>query len=75
MKGGPAQLRLYQELLKNLINNSDAKPSFNFNKEFKTKDGGQEFPVFLKHKLVRLYSDFRMGIQQERQEIRDARSC
>lgn len=53
MKGGGAQIRLYQELLKTLIERDNAKPSFVFDKEFKIEDGFQAFREFSEHKLIK----------------------
>ena len=53
IKGGPVQLRLYQELLKTLIESGKGKPSFVFDKEFRIEDGAQAFREFSDHKLIK----------------------
>ncbi|CZR60736.1 related to formaldehyde dehydrogenase [Phialocephala subalpina] len=58
MKGGTAQLRLYQDLLKGLIESGKAKPSFVFEKEFSIEQGKEAFKEFSEHKLVKAVFKF-----------------
>jgi threonine dehydrogenase-like Zn-dependent dehydrogenase len=53
VKGGPVQLRLYQELLKTLIESGKGKPSFVFDREFRIEDGAEAFREFSAHKLIK----------------------
>jgi len=47
------QLRLYQELLKTLIESGKGKPSFVFDKEFRIEEGAEAFREFSDHKLIK----------------------
>lgn len=53
IKGGPVQLRLYQYLLKTLIESGKGKPSFVFDKEFRIEEGAEAFREFSDHKLIK----------------------
>jgi threonine dehydrogenase-like Zn-dependent dehydrogenase len=53
IKGGFAQPRPFEELLKNLIERGKAKPSFVFTKEFKIGDAPQAYKEFEARKLIK----------------------
>jgi threonine dehydrogenase-like Zn-dependent dehydrogenase len=58
IKGGFVQLRLYQELLKTLIERGNAKSSFVFTKEFRIEDAAQAFKEFEAHKVIKAFFKF-----------------
>jgi len=51
-------LRLYQELLKKLIESGKAKPSFVFDKEFRIEEGAKAFREFNDHKIIKAWFNF-----------------
>jgi threonine dehydrogenase-like Zn-dependent dehydrogenase len=58
IRGGFAQIRLYQELLKNLIERGNAKPSFVFSKEYRIEDAAQAYKGFEAHKIIKAVFKF-----------------
>jgi len=58
IKGGIVQIRLYQELLKNLIERGNAKPSFVFTKEYRIEDAAQAYRDFSDHKIIKAVFKF-----------------
>ena len=53
IRGGIVQIRLFQDLLKKLIESGKAKPSFVFTKEFSIDDAPEAFREFSDHKLIK----------------------
>jgi glutathione-independent formaldehyde dehydrogenase len=58
IRGGFVQLRLYQELLKTLIERGNAEPSFVFTKEFRIEDAAQAYKEFEAHKVIKAVFKF-----------------
>jgi len=58
IRGGVVQIRLYQELLKKLIESGKAKPSFVFDKEFRIEDGAKAFREFSDQKIIKAWFNF-----------------
>lgn len=58
IRGGFVQLRLYQELLKNLIERGGAKPSFVFTKEYTIENAAIAYREFEEHKIIKAVFKF-----------------
>ena len=52
------QIRLYQDLLKNLIESGKAKPSFIFDREFRIEEAAKAFRDFSDRKIIKAWFNF-----------------
>ncbi len=53
IKGGPVELHLFQDLLKNLIDSGRGKPSFVFDAEYRIEQAAEAYRDFSEHKIIK----------------------
>ncbi|CAG8982884.1 hypothetical protein HYALB_00002900 [Hymenoscyphus albidus] len=58
IRGGPAKIQLYQNVLKKLIDNGKAKPSFVFTDEVRIEDGPKAYRKFADKKTIKVIFRF-----------------
>lgn len=61
IRGGVVAIRLYQQLLKNLIESGRATPSFVFTHEYNIEEGVKAFEEFSNHEIIKAVFRFKGG--------------